>query len=153
MSSSTSLERPPLVVDASVVIKWLLPEELSNRAHALLEAATRERRALAGVASLPMEVAQVIYQRGRKGDLTPSETDSALHLLHQLDIVTEPLPNLLLESIAFARDTGIKQIHDAQQIVLARMLTTDLWTADPVLHKNVSGSVPWVGWIGDFETL
>jgi predicted nucleic acid-binding protein len=146
-------ERPPLVVDAAVVVKWLLPEELSARAHALLEAALREHRTLAGVVSLPMDVAQVIYQRGRKGDLTPSETDAGLALLARLDIATQPPPDLVAETVAFAREAGFKCLHDAQQIVLARMLTADLWTADPKLHKNASGSVPWVRWLGDFETL
>lgn len=146
-------ERPPIVIDASVVVKWLLPEELSARAHALLEAATRELRALAGVSSLPLEVAQVVYQRGRKGDLTPSETDAALDLLDRLEIATQSPPDLIAETVAFARDSGFKQLHDAQQITLARMLTTDLWTADPGLYKNAAGSVPWVRWVGDFETL
>lgn len=153
MSISQEDERPPLVVDATIVVKWLVPEELSGRAHALLEAALREQRTLAGVASLPMDVAQVIYQRGRKGDLTPSETDGALALLERLEIDTLPPPDLATESVAFAREAGIKQLHDAQQIVLARMLAADLWTADPTLHSNASGSMPWVRWLGDFETL
>lgn len=145
--------RPPFVVDAALVVKWLLPEELSSRAHALLDAAVREERLIASVPSLPMDVAQVIYQRGRRGDLTPSETDVALDLLDRLAIVTDPPANLLHETVAFAREGGIKRLHDAQHIVLARMLTTDLWTADPSLYKKTAGIVPWVRWVGDFETL
>ena len=113
----------------------------------------RDHRPLAGVASLPMEVAQVIYQRGRKGDLTPSETDTALTLLDRVAITTQPPPDLMTETVTFAREAGIKQLYDAQQIVLARLLTTDLWTADPKLYRTASGSIPWVRWVGDFDTL
>ncbi|HEV2107311.1 MAG TPA: type II toxin-antitoxin system VapC family toxin [Thermomicrobiales bacterium] len=153
MIATSVRERPPLVVDASVVVKWLLPEELSARAHALLDAAVREERMLAGVPSLPVDVAQVIHQRGRRGDLTPSETDAALDLLGRLAIATDPPPEIIREAVAFARDSGIKQLHDAQQIVLARLLTADLWTADPRLYKNTAGVIPWVRWVGDFESL
>ncbi len=70
----------PVVVDAALAVKWVLPEELSGRAQGLYEAAVRGGRPVVGPSILPVEVINVIYQRRRKDDITAAEAHAALDL-------------------------------------------------------------------------
>lgn len=141
---------PPLVVDAALAVKWLLPEELSGRAQALLAAAVRGGRAVVGPPLVGLEVANVIHVRARRDEITTDEADAALALLPQLGLGVAAPPTLLLEAVAFARRHRLKHLYDAHHAVLARLLETELWTADRSLYKNLTPVAPWVRWVGDF---
>jgi predicted nucleic acid-binding protein len=59
-----------VVVDASVAVKWVLPEEHTDRAHALMAASTQARQRIVGPPHLTVEVVNAIYQRRRRGPPT-----------------------------------------------------------------------------------
>ena len=141
----------PVAVDAAVAAKLVLPEELSNRAHALVEGAFRAGRRVVGPPLLHAEVANAVYQRLRRDDLTAAEAEAAVALLPRLGIEAVAPPELLPEAAAFARKHRLKQVFDAQYAVLARLLGADLWTGDRTLYKKLNPVAPWVRWIGDYD--
>jgi predicted nucleic acid-binding protein len=141
---------PPLVVDAALAVKWVLPEELSGRAEELLVAAVSAGRAVVGSPVLALEVADAVHVRARREEITNAEADVALSLIPRLGLVAADPPQLLSEAVAFARAHRLKHLHDAHHAVLARLLDTELWTADRTLHKNLGPIAPWVRWVGDF---
>lgn len=140
----------PVVVDAALAVKWVLPEELSGRAQALYEDAVRRGRSVVAPSILPVEVINVIHQRRRKDDLTAAEADAALDLFLRLRVEPVTLPELHRQAAAFAVAHRLKHVYDAHYAVLARLLETELWTADRALLKSLGSAAPWVRWIGDF---
>ena len=56
-----------VVVDASVAVKWVLPEAHTDCAQALMAASIQARQRLVGTPHLAIEVVNAIYQRRRRG--------------------------------------------------------------------------------------
>jgi predicted nucleic acid-binding protein len=66
-----------VVVDASVAIKWFLPEPLSNEAERLLDGGD----ALFAPDFLLIEFGNVIWKKARLGELARADADAALAAL------------------------------------------------------------------------
>lgn len=80
----------PCVVDASTVLKWVLQEDGSDRAAALLDGRTLRAPAL-----LFTEVANALWSASRRGRLTPDEASDTLDLILRAPLLVE------------ARDSGL----------------------------------------------
>jgi predicted nucleic acid-binding protein len=138
------------VVDASVAIKWLVPEELSDRAHSLLTDHRQLRRRFVGPPHLHSEVANALHQRMRRRDLTASEVDAAVDTLIAFDVQAVGPPDLYRRALTLARAHQLPGVYDTLYVALAEMLEADLWTDDRGLLRRVGQTFPWVRWIGDY---
>jgi len=141
----------PLVLDAAVATKLVLPEELSGRAQALVEAAIAANRRVVGPPLLTVEVANAIFTQRRNDEITGGEADAAMAAYLRLGIETVASGGLDRAAFAFARAHRLRSVHVAHYIVLAQMLETELWTGDRALLKSAASVAPWVCWIGDFS--
>lgn len=114
-----------LVVDASVALKWLIPEAGSVQARDLLSDSYR----LIAPDLLWIEVAAVTWKAVRRGDLTPSEAEQMAHdfAAYPVEIV-ESLP-LLPETVRFAVETD-RTVYDSLYICLAVREQVQAVTAD-----------------------
>jgi predicted nucleic acid-binding protein len=141
-----------VVVDASVAIKWVVEEEFSEQAEALLSDAASS--AIVGPPALITEVANALYQRTRRRDpktrLTVEEAEAALARLLGLGIQLVSSDSLYPQAFAFARQHGLPDLYDTLYVVLAQRLGTDLWTDDRKLLDAVRHLAPWVRWIKDY---
>ena len=143
-----------VVVDASVAVKWVLPEEWTDRAQALMAASIQARQRLVGTPHLAIEVVNAIYQRRRRGApqerLSDTEADQALarFLAFPLELLS-PTP-LYEQAFAFARTHGLSNVYDSVYVVLAQFLNTTLWTADETLLNALGTAAPWVRFIGAY---
>lgn len=61
------MKLPAFVVDASVVLKWVVAEDQSDQAAKLLEAS------LAAPALIEAECSNALWAKARRGEMTPSE--------------------------------------------------------------------------------
>lgn len=143
--------RAPLVLDAAVATKLVLPEELSGRAQALVEAAIGANRRVVGPPLLTVEVANAIYAQRRNDEITGGEADAAMAAYLRLGIDPVSPGGLDRAAFAFARAHRLRSVHSAHYIVLAQLLETELWTGDRALLKSAASVAPWVCWIGDFS--
>jgi predicted nucleic acid-binding protein len=114
-----------LVVDASVAVKWYLPEEHSHRATRLLSL----ELALHAPDLLYPEVGNVLWKRVRRGLLQRDQAISALALLVSVPIRCEPAGSLAMVSLQIALETG-RSVYDSLYLGLARDLGCPLVTAD-----------------------
>ena len=142
-----------VVVDASVAVKWVLPEEWTDRAQALMAASIQARQRLVGTPHLFIEVVNAIYQRRRGAPqerLSEIEADQALarFLAFPLELLS-PTP-LYEQAFAFARTHGLSNVYDSAYVVLAQLLNTTLWTADETLLNALGTAAPWVRFIGAY---
>lgn len=143
-----------VVVDASVAIKRVLAEEFTEESRALFAKSLEDRRSLVAPPLLPSEVGNALYQRlyttvaSRR--LTEAEADGALVAFLHLPITLLAPDDLYVRAFTFAKTHRLPSVYDSVYVVLARMLNTELWTADQRLRNAVSTSAPWVRFIGEY---
>ena len=129
---------PAGVIGASVAVKLAIDEPFSDRAHRLYRESLSSGKPLQAPPLLPNEVANAIYRRYRRNDLTEARADDAIARFADLrfDIISPP--HLAEQAYALAKRHGLGAIYDALYVALARDLDAELWTVDRRLR-----------WIGD----
>lgn len=131
------------VLDTSVVVKWFLEEEGSDRADLLLQQLAEDTTRAVVPSTLFSELANVFWVHRRNG-LTEADAQNFWgELVHlPLDII-EVSHQLLFEALAFSFREQVSP-YDSTFVVLARKLECDLVTADGVLWSKIQGTCPWV---------
>jgi predicted nucleic acid-binding protein len=129
-------------VDASVAVKWLLREEHTDRAMALLRAAGSERRPIVAPVQFAAEVSSAIHKQVRAGNLTLDEGLARLYRFGRIRVEQISLDGLRERALTIALKANMKWIHDAFYVALAEMLGCELWTADEVLIAALGGAHP-----------
>ena len=144
-----------ICVDASVAAKWVLPEDLSDKARSLAIAAERSGEAMVAPALLPFEVANILRQRlvrAAAGErLTLAQAQQALALFLAVPVALSTPATLYEQALAIADTYGLPGAYDAHYVGLAQMLGCDFWTDDRRLLRALAGRLPFVRWIGDFS--
>lgn len=136
------------VVDASVAVKWFLPEDNSKEALQLL----REGNELLAPDLIWAEVANVVWKRFRRGELEQAEGAALLRDLRRVPIRTCPSDLLLESAWAIAVNHG-RTIYDSLYLALAVNRECPMVTADGLLYRALKqgGWAQHLLWIGDVE--
>lgn len=122
------------IVDASVVIKWFVPEIHSDAARRLLATA---HQYLAPDLLFP-EVGNAMWKKVRRGELTADEGRRLAADVSSIAVETVPTRGLMVDAHAVAVTTGLT-VYDAMYLALAVRLKTELITADDRLGRMVAG--------------
>jgi predicted nucleic acid-binding protein len=137
-----------VAVDASVAVKWVIPEPDRERALKLVADAALARRPVVSAPHFAGEVANALYQRVRSTDpskhLDVPDARQALARFEAYGVELTSAPTLVREAFTFAHSHGLVGIYDALYVVLARLLNVELWTADERLLNQLAGRAPWV---------
>ena len=138
-----------VVVDASVALKWQLPDEdhipqaLALRDDFLI----RGDIALVAPSLFLYEITNAIGMAARRARVSADVADEALANLLACDIeVFPPAPERIL---GLSRRFSIAA-YDAAYVALALQLRAGLWTGDRPLFQAVSKELTSVHWIGDY---
>lgn len=138
------------VVDASVGVKWFVPEVHSAEA-AQWRNGTDELHALAFFFDL--EIANILWKKVRRAEITRADADTILGQLPALPLTRHPEPPLLTSAFDLA-DRTQRTVYDCLYLALAVHLSGRMVTADQRLYNSLTGT-PWAGficWIGDLST-
>jgi predicted nucleic acid-binding protein len=121
-----------LVVDASVVVKWFVPEIHSDAARRLL-AGTHQ---FVAPDLLFAEVANTVWKKVRRRELTAAD---GRRLIEDLDgIAVEAVPCRALAADAFViADASGRTVYDSMYLALAVRLDTQMLTADNRLDASL----------------
>lgn len=147
-----------ICVDSSVAVKWIFAEELSELADALFQHAVIRGERLVAPPLLPIEVTNVVRQRMRRARspeeplLSLPQAMAALHRFLALPIELTLLPEIHLRALELAGINALPAVYDAHDVALAELLGCDLWTADQALVNRLQRRLPFVRWLGDFQT-
>jgi predicted nucleic acid-binding protein len=117
------------VVDASVVVKWFVPEIHSDAARRLL-ALPHEYIA---PDLLFAETANTIWKKIRREELTAEEGQRLVADIGQIAVASVPCRALAEDAHALANATG-RTVYDAMYVALAVRLSTRAITADDRLE-------------------
>jgi len=133
-----------VIVDASVAVKWLIPEIHADAATRLL---TDEYQRLAPELAV-FECADALRKRTRQGDLQPIDASSMVNELMQL-LTVQPTAHLATVAFDLAVTFG-RRVYDTLYAALALQGDCVLVTADRPLYDALSPSMPGnMLWIED----
>ena len=118
-----------LAVDASVAVKWFLPEEHSDEARALLAS----EHTLIAPDLIIVETADVFWKNVRRGALTPEKAEEGLDLLFRVPIGLTPSPRLTQAALRIAIETD-RSVYDCLYLALANASGCRLVTADTRIY-------------------
>jgi predicted nucleic acid-binding protein len=137
------------VIDASVLIKFYVPEILSGRAERLLTDVDKGHIDLSAPDLIYPEAGNILWKKQRLKELTRSEVEEITNAILSLPLKMEasrPLIPLALDIAIAYRIT----VYDAIYVGLTKVYETTLITADrklvDVLAKtDLKDSVIWLG--------
>ena len=121
------------VVDASVVLKWFVPEIHSDAARRLLSAT---HQFLSPDLLFP-EVGNAIWKKVRRGELTAEDGQKLAADISSVAVETVATRGLMVDAHALAVTTGLT-VYDAMYLALAVRLETNLITADDKLGRTLA---------------
>jgi predicted nucleic acid-binding protein len=136
-----------MVVDASVVLKWYLPDESwGERALRLLEMHVSGEVTLLAPTILPYEVLNALLVAERRGRADKQLTEESFEAFWELELaLVDPFAfDILAMARAFRRS-----IYDAAYMALAGARKIDLLTDDKRLYHAAAHQLKWLRWIGD----
>jgi predicted nucleic acid-binding protein len=142
-----------VIVDANIALKWILEESDSGVAQALLTEWINKEVALLAPALLAYEIANILHQQVRKGQITVEQAQRALRkiLFSELELDFSQNSSLGIRALEFANEYGLPAAYDAHYLALAEREDCELWTADGRMWRAVQGKLPWVRNLSDFQ--
>lgn len=140
-------ESSRLVVDASVVIKWHVPEIYTDEARKLL----RDDGPILHVPDLMFtEVGNILWKKIGRQELTKNQVRMFAHIISDAPVEVHAAAPLLEAAVEIAMDTG-RTVYDSLYLALAVQLNCRLVTADSKLLNSLIGGPlsSHILWIGD----
>ena len=124
-----------LVVDASVALKWLLPEQHSQRALEILERADN----LLAPDLIHAEAGNTFWKRVARGEMDAQEAHAALAVFRRLPLKIHGHSRLTSVALELALLTGCT-VYDGLYLALAVARNAPVVTADRPLFDRITAS-------------
>ena len=140
-----------VVVDASLAFKWLVREEHTGKALAILREWHDEEVTPAAPHLLPFEISNALHKRATRGELSVEGAVDLIGNLLTSQIELHQPWNLHGKALEMASRFGQAAAYDAHYLALAESLGCDLWTADEKFYQSVAEGDGRVHWIGEFD--
>ncbi len=136
-----------VVVDASLAVKWLVDEEDSDKAHAVLESWVSHDVTRIAPYLMPFEVANALHRRVTRGQLSVGNSARMMTRLLGSRLELHQSPSLHVRALELASQLSQGAVYDAHYLALAEEFGCELWTADQRFHRAAesAGNVHWVG--------
>ena len=136
-----------VVVDASLAVKWLVPEDDSDLA---LRLATSW--AAAGIRRVahrwfPVEVASALYKRVQRRELTPSGAAALVDDLSDYEVILYDRTPVHYRAFRIATELQQRWIYDSFYLALGIELDCPFWTADQNFYNAAVPTYPRIHYI------
>lgn len=141
----------PVCVDASLLIRTLVPGSYSEQATALLTRWLDEEVNLIAPALFAFEVTSTLRRLVHLREITSDRGDEAFQEFLRLPIRLFHRRAIFPLAWELAKDFNLSRAYDASYLALAQIQQCDFWTADERLYNSVHARLPWVRWIGSNE--
>lgn len=140
-----------VIVDASVAIKWFIPE-----VHALEARLWRNSGHELHVPSFffDLEIANILWKKVQRNEIASFDAESILAQLPVLPVVRDMEPPLLSAAFDLAVRTQ-RTTYDCLYLALAVQLNGRMVTADQRFYNSIAGS-PWgshICWVADVPAV
>jgi predicted nucleic acid-binding protein len=133
------------VVDASVVLKWFIPEVHEAEAKRFID----PNNVLFAPDLLPSEFGNILWKKVRRGEITDDEAMRIAAELQDAPLVIVPTLDLLTDALRIATSTG-RTVYDSTYVALAvaqrcRLVTADQKLYNALQHSTYDKNLLWVG--------
>ena len=133
------------VIDASVAVKWYIPEIYEQEATRLLNG----RHQLHVPELILPEIGSIVWKNVRRGCLTSDEGKDIVAAVGRKRWTIHPHKQSFRSAFSGAEATG-QTVYDWTYLALAMSLTCELVTADEKFYKalettSFSGNLKWIG--------
>jgi predicted nucleic acid-binding protein len=136
MSESEMLSQSGCVVDASILVKLVLPEEGSEAAADLMAAtASGDAPRRAAPELIYLQCTNIFWKRVRRGEISAELATTKLAQLLALPLAAWPSQRLVQPALILAIDLSLS-VYDATYLALAQSLDVPLITADVSLRQK-----------------
>ena len=135
-----------LVVDASVAIKWFIPEPLSAEARRILDDYQAGTLSLLAPDLINAEVGNIVWKKQAFQGLDASDARMVLDEFCKLAILVTPTRDLLEDSYGLAITHG-RSVYDSLYLALSIREGCPFVTADERLVNAVGSSLSAVIWL------
>jgi len=145
-------EPRPVVVDASVVLKWQLDDEEYIPQATALRDDFYLKGAMKAIAPqlLVYEVVNGIATATRRKRVASDKAIEAMSNLMALGVELREADPLKVLELALQYNLAA---YDAAYLALAEAEGCELWTGDRPFYQTVKGELPWVKWVGDYASV
>ncbi len=139
-----------VVVDASLVVKWLVEEDDSDKAHAVLQSwVTRDVTRIAAYL-LPFEVANALHRRVLRGELNVGDSTRMIARLLESRLELHQPPGLHVRALQLASQLNQNAVYDTHYLALSESFNCELWTADERFYRAAGPGIDNVRWLAEF---
>ncbi len=142
-----------VIVDANIAIKWVLNEEDSSTALALLNDWNKNGIMMLAPFLFTYEVTNVLYQNMRKGKINLDQAKRALIEVLSLGIELEFFDHSALSkrALELAHRFNLPATYDPHYLALAERESCECWTADARFLTAVKDQFPRFRILADYH--
>lgn len=138
-----------VVVDASVVVKWLVREERSDEAREIARSWQDDGVRIAAPCYMPVEVTNVLHRRVVGNEMSVEEAVALVSALLASGIELHDSPDVHGRALEMASLLRQGAVYDVHYLALAETLGCELWTADERFYRAATAAARAVRWIGE----
>ena len=138
-----------MIIDASVILSALFPDESQSQAQAVLRDHIVGHISLMSPTLLQYELTNAVWQGVHRQRIQVAQAKEILTTVDALNISQHPVNWQPILNWASQFD---RSAYDASYMSLAHIKQTKLITADRRLFNAVRHSIDWVIWIEEYET-
>jgi predicted nucleic acid-binding protein len=131
------------VLDASVALKWVLPEKDSPKAVRLRNDFRKQIHEFIAPDTFPAEVAHALTRAERKKILKPPQGTTRFLALMRLPPDLHPYLSLLPRAFSISSDLRVG-VYDCLYVALAEQEGCELVTADDKMVKALQKAFPFI---------
>lgn len=131
-----------ICLDASILLKILLPEEGSEDAERLLETAIGSGVEVVMPSFSWVEIGSVLRQKAKRKEISPPEAEEAWQIFQNMSAI-EYVDNVEVRELAWkiAAENDLPALYDAVYLAVAEVVSKkskcEFWTADKKLYHAV----------------
>jgi predicted nucleic acid-binding protein len=149
------IEVPAYVVDASVVVKWILQladEPYVDIAEANLDDFQADRVRLYAPVVINYETGHALHRAVRRARIAPEQARAGLETFYDLRIRTVSNRRLLVRGWNASEMYGCS-LYDGTYLALAELTDLHFLFADEHLRNTLAGRFPRALWIADYQRV
>lgn len=138
-----------VVVDASLAVKWGLPEPYTEQAFELAARWANAKTQLTAPCLIIAEITNALYKRVSRKEMDLSTACQALEKVLGFGIEIREEPGLAERVLELAHELKMSATYDAHYLALAEKYGCDLWTGDRKLYNSAKKKFSVVKWVGE----
>ena len=139
-----------VVVDANIALKWVLVEDDSGTARALLAVWTKAGTTVLAPSLLIYEVTNILYREVRAGRITIETAKNGINLiLRTVSLMHSHWLTPNMRAMILAERFRQPAAYDTQYLALAELEGCELWTTDTRMWRAVKDQFPRLHLLAD----